>query len=210
MIMEIVKILIFDDHEVFLDGMNFALKDNENFLIDLVLTESDFRDKVSKSKYDIFILDFVIPGTDTLGLINSIREENKDSKVIVLSSLKEKKLISSLKELNVNGYIFKSEAKKVIQEAIQKILNGEEFYSILNEKEFESIDSFGDPFSDLTAKELEIVRFIAQGFSNKRIAEELKISSRTAEAHKRNIDMKLGRIPKAQLKNLALKWKLVG
>ena len=128
----------------------------------------------------------------------------------LLSSLKEKKLFTTLKEKNVNGYIFKSEAKQVIKDAIQKILKGEEFYSQLGDLELERFESSTDPFETLTEKELEIVRNIAKGLRNKQIAEELKISSRTVEAHKRNIDMKLGRIPKAQLKNLALKWKLVG
>jgi len=208
--MEKIKILILDDHEVFLDGMKFALKENEDFVIDTVLTESMFMEYLGKEDYQIFILDFMIPGTNTLDLISNIRIQKPKSKIIVLSSLKEKKLFITLKEKNVNGYIFKSEAKQVIKDAIKKILKGEEFYSQLNDFDLERFENSTDPFDELTEKELEIVRNIAKGLSNKQIAEELKISSRTVEAHKRNIDMKLGRIPKAQLKNLALKWKLVG
>lgn len=208
--MEKIKILILDDHEVFLDGMKFALTEKEDFVVDTVLTESMFMEYLGRQDYQIFILDFMIPGTNTLDLISNIRIQKPKSKIIVLSSLKEKKLFTTLKEKNVNGYIFKSEAKQVIKDAIQKILKGEEFYSQLGDLELERFESSTDPFETLTEKELEIVRNIAKGLSNKQIAEELKISSRTVEAHKRNIDMKLGRIPKAQLKNLALKWKLVG
>ncbi len=208
--MEKIKILILDDHEVFLDGMKFALTEKEDFVVDTVLTESMFMEYLGRQDYQIFILDFMIPGTNTLDLISNIRIQKPKSKIIVLSSLKEKKLFTNLKEKNVNGYIFKSEAKQVIKDAIQKILKGEEFYSQLGDLELERFESSTDPFETLTEKELEIVRNIAKGLSNKQIAEELKISSRTVEAHKRNIDMKLGRIPKAQLKNLALKWKLVG
>lgn len=208
--MEKIKILILDDHEVFLDGMKFALTEKEDFVVDTVLTESMFMEYLGRQDYQIFILDFMIPGTNTLDLISNIRIQKPKSKIIVLSSLKEKKLFTSLKEKNVNGYIFKSEAKQVIKDAIQKILKGEEFYSQLGDLELERFENSTDPFETLTEKELEIVRNIAKGLSNKQIAEELKISSRTVEAHKRNIDMKLGRIPKAQLKNLALKWKLVG
>ncbi|MBP9886610.1 MAG: response regulator transcription factor [Leptospiraceae bacterium] len=208
--MEKIKILILDDHEVFLDGMKFALTEKEDFVVDTVLTESMFMEYLGRQDYQIFILDFMIPGTNTLDLISNIRIQKPKSKIIVLSSLKEKKLFTTLKEKNVNGYIFKSEAKQVIKDAIQKILKGEEFYSQLGDLELERFESSTDPFETLTEKELEIVRNIAKGLRNKQIAEELKISSRTVEAHKRNIDMKLGRIPKAQLKNLALKWKLVG
>ena len=206
--MEKIKILILDDHEVFLDGMKFALTEKEDFVVDTVLTESMFMEYLGRQDYQIFILDFMIPGTNTLDLISNIRIQKPKSKIIVLSSLKEKKLFTTLKEKNVNGYIFKSEAKQVIKDAIQKILKGEEFYSQLGDLELERFESSTDPFETLTEKELEIVRNIAKGLRNKQIAEELKISSRTVEAHKRNIDMKLGRIPKAQLKNLALKWKL--
>ena len=154
--MEKIKILILDDHEVFLDGMKFALTEKEDFVVDTVLTESMFMEYLGRQDYQIFILDFMIPGTNTLDLISNIRIQKPKSKIIVLSSLKEKKLFTTLKEKNVNGYIFKSEAKQVIKDAIQKILKGEEFYSQLGDLELERFESSTDPFETLTEKELEI------------------------------------------------------
>ena len=91
--MEKIKILILDDHEVFLDGMKFALTEKEDFVVDTVLTESMFMEYLGRQDYHIFILDFMIPGTYTLDLISNIRIQKPKSKIIVLSSLKEKKFL---------------------------------------------------------------------------------------------------------------------
>lgn len=204
-----IKVLLFDDHEVFLEGMKFVLTENAHYAVDSVLTEENFREKISRENYKVFILDFVVPGTNMLDIIFLIQEKFPDAKIIVLSSLKDRKLYKTLKERNVNGYLFKSEARLVILQAIEKILKGEDFYSDTENTEIEKIESFGNPFDTVTEKEIEIIRYIVKGISNKKIAEALNISARTVEAHKRNIDMKLGKLSKTQLIKLAEKWKLV-
>ncbi|MBP7280752.1 MAG: response regulator transcription factor [Leptospiraceae bacterium] len=204
-----IKVLLFDDHEVFLEGMKFVLTENTHYTVDSVLTEDNFREKISRENYKVFILDFVVPGTNMLDIISLIQEKLPDAKIIVLSSLKDRKLYKTLKERKVNGYIFKSEARLVILQAIETILKGNEFYSDPENAEIEKIESFGNPFDAVTEKEIEIIRYIVKGVSNKKIAEALNISARTVEAHKRNIDMKLGKLSKAQLIKLAEKWKLV-
>lgn len=89
-----------------------------------------------------------------------------------------------------------------------KILKGENFYSEPSSVEFSKLESLVNPLESLTEKEKEIIRYIAKGYKNVNIAKELNISPRTVEAHKRNVDMKIGKLTKTQITKLVENWKL--
>ena len=137
-----------------------------------------------------------------------IQLNHKTAKIIVISSLADKTLAATLREKNVNGYLFKSDARSHINQAIQKILKGENFYSEPSSVEFSKLESLVNPLESLTEKEKEIIRYIAKGYKNVNIAKELNISPRTVEAHKRNVDMKIGKLTKTQITKLVENWKL--
>ncbi len=199
------KILILDDHEVFLDGLKSIIQKIPNLSADLVTNLENLNQKISKDSYDLILMDYIVPNINPLCLIHELKEKFLNVKIAVITSLNDEQIKSKLIELNVQGYILKSESTKSIELAIRKILDGQNYFSNLTSFDFSPIEN---PFIKLTTKEIEFVKLISKGYSNKEIAKKFDISVRTVEAHKRNIDAKLGKISKVKMNNLIQYWKI--
>lgn len=199
------KILILEDHEVFLEGLKSIIQRIPNLLADLVLNLESLNQKILNENYDLILMDYMVPNVNPLKLIQELKEKFLNVKIVVITSLNDDKLKSNLVELDIEGYILKSESSIEIEFAIKKILNGEKYFSNLSSFDFAPIEN---PFKKLTSKEIEFVKLISEGFKNKEIAKKLNISVRTVEAHKRNIDHKLGKISKVKMNNLIQYWKV--
>jgi two-component system response regulator NreC len=117
-------------------------------------------------------------------------------KVIVLSMHNEAGMIKSLTALGAQGYLLKSSSQEELLTAIIKVAGGNRFYStdvtlsILN-KSNTNTNEISQPAEQLTERETEILKFIAEGFSNKEIGAKLFISHRTVDTHRTNLMRKL-------------------
>ncbi len=121
----------------------------------------------------------------------------------------EKATITDMLDAGVKGYILKNTGKKELITALNKIASGETYFSTEVSEEINRVDETIDKRYILTAREREIVKYVAQGLSHTEIGEKIFISPRTVDTHRTNIMRKLEVHSIAQLIKLAIQLKLI-
>lgn len=194
------SILIVDDHTVLREGIRTLLSQEKD--LSIVGEAADGEEAVhlaGELKPDIVIMDIVMPVMNGVEATRRIRQLYPDISVLVLSAFSDIGYIVDLLEAGVSGYLLKSSAGKELVKAVRAVRSGE---SVLDPEvtrklvqRLASLSKTTDRREDggqLTARELEILKWAARGLSNKEISEKLVISLRTVKAHLTNIFNKLG------------------
>lgn len=185
-----IKIILVDDHQLYLDGLSSALSNDDNF--DIVLVENDAKEvlnTIENNIADIVITDISMPEMNGIEFIKFLKEKIPTMKVLVVS------MFSNLKSYkDIDGYLLKDTDITELKSVVKKIV-------LENKKCFpypkETIDNFSFKKTILSSREKEIVQLIAEEFTSDEIAEKLFVSKGTIETHRKNIFYKL------QVKNIA-------
>ena len=190
-----IKVLIVDDHTILRDGLERALETNP--IIGLVRQASSGKEAleiVKKFEPDIIFMDIFMEEMDGLETSVRILEIIPNAKIIAFSQFDDKEHITGMFSSGVKGYVVKTSGINVINEAIDTVLEGRNFFTKeLSNTIFSDIKTQRTSFetNKLTTRETEIVKFIVNGFKVREIAEKLFLSERTIEWHKNNIMEKL-------------------
>lgn len=187
------RILLVDDHAILLDGIKNLLDKEEGIVVSGLAGSAEAAlEFLKENEVDIVITDFNMPGMDGLALVNTIKRIRPGVKTIVLSMHDETHLVKEILRTGVNGYVLKKDTHKELLKAIQQVQSGNVYLSSDINKIL--IVNLQNPEEGrlLTDREREIVKLIAKEYSNKDIAEELFISERTVETHRKNIFKKTG------------------
>lgn len=195
-----ITILLVDDHKIIRDGLKLYFEDSENYE---VTSEADNGETalavLEQEQFDIVITDISMPVMDGITLTQRIKEKNPEQKIMALTMMGENQHIKHMLSAGVNGYILKNSDKGEILKAIDTITGGDNYYS--NEVTKIIMDSMTGKKkpqqrltleTPLTTREKEVLKLIVKEFSNQEIADELFISPRTVDAHKRNLLEKTG------------------
>jgi len=194
-----VSIVIADDHPMFLDGLRLAIKAVPEF--ELVGEASDGESAlqvIRSQKPAIAILDVSMPGLDGLSVVRALIEEILPVSVIFLTTYREEKLFRQALDLGVKGYVLKASAASDLVAAIRAVSRGEHFTSpaltsyLVKERQQLSGQSAGQEMAELSPSELRVLAMVGDYKTNKQIADELHISTRTVEIHRTHICQKLG------------------
>ncbi len=194
-----IRIFIVDDHPMVIDGLLGYLEDTS--LYEVVGTASGgikALEQLEKVTADIILTDIQMPHIDGLELVRELLRRNPQQKIIVLTMFNEPQLIKRMLQLGVMGYVLKNAGKKEIQQAIGMVMEGGQYYSaevthvIMNKLRGAGQKAVVSNSPALTEREMEILHLILKQQTNQEIAEELFISARTVEAHKRNLLEKTG------------------
>lgn len=187
-----MKILIVDDHRLFLEGMQTILADL--YPQHTVSAFSNCRSAIDSidagQSYDLILIDLHLPGLNGLDFLQSLKQRNIKSSVIVISSSTEENKIQSSLDLGARGFIPKYFSGEKFKVAIGKVLNGELYlpseFAHLSVKRGRKM-VIDKPKMDTTiilyGRKLEILGLISQGHSNKAIAQILNISESTVKTH---------------------------
>lgn len=192
---EKIKLMIVDDHQMFIDGVKSLLRKEKQFefIAEANTGEDAFR-LLEMYTPDILITDISMPGMSGNQLIERVKELNSEIKIMVLSMHNESDVISEIMMQEAEGYILKNTGRSELTKALEKIVDGGTFYSdevLLSLMRKVKRDFKKDEGAMLlSAREIEIVKLIALEYSNEEIAEELIISKRTVETHRKNINLK--------------------
>lgn len=183
-----VKILLVDDHEIVIDGLKSLLAKTDRALVaDTASNAQEGLEKLKATKADLVITDINMPGMDGLEFIKKIRADFPPTKIIVLSLHDEPHYIRNVMKQRVQAYILKNDTSTELLLAVERVLNGKVYLSSrINQIMMEQLE---EPAAEnlLTDREIQIIRLIAREKSNKQIGEELFISERTVETHRKNI-----------------------
>ncbi len=188
--------LVADDHPVVRKGLQSCL--SRAGRIRLVGEAADGDEALRKArelKPDVVLMDISMPGMNGLTVTEMLRKELPDMKVLVLSVQRNKDSIFRVIQAGAHGYVSKEAPSEEVIRAIESVHGGEPFFSeeIARAALNEFINSGGkkEPFSQLTSREREVLVLIAEGQSNKEIADRLNIGVRTIETHRERIMRRL-------------------
>lgn len=214
-----IKIYLADDHQLLIDGMLAVLKTNPLFeVVGVSLNGVDLIETASSRSADVVVMDINMPEKDGLEVLRELHGKALPFKIIVLSSYDDLKLVREVMKLGASGYMTKQCAGDNIVEAIQVVNNGEEYFcKTVSEKIFSTfaknnpkVNTGASAFStNLTDRELDIIRLISLEYSGKEISEELFISQHTVESHRKNLMKKLDAKTTVGLVKYAIKHNLV-
>jgi DNA-binding NarL/FixJ family response regulator len=203
------KILLIDDHQLLVDGLEALIINEFGFNIDKAITGKDAISMIAFNTYKAIITDISLPDRSGLELVEFAKERSH-APIMVYTMHNEIDVITEAMRKGAIGYVLKSDGKSELLQAIKSIVNGEEYFSADVRKIIERINARKSHVHDvISSREIEIIRFIAGGFTSKEIGDKLDISERTVETHRRNIMKKTGCKSAAQVVDYARKEGLI-
>jgi NarL family two-component system response regulator LiaR len=193
---ESIRVLIVDDHAVVREGLR-ALIDVDPEL-ELVGEAADGVEAVQKARSlqpDVILLDLVMPRMGGIEAIGEIKQENPGARILVLTSFAEDDKVFPAIKAGALGYLLKDSSAQELLLAIRDVHQGEPtMHPTIARRLMRELQRPPDlpPTEDpLTEREVEVLRFVAQGLSNQEIADVLVLSERTVRTHVTNILTKL-------------------
>lgn len=180
-----LKILIADDHELFLDGLRLALSGlDEDMNIDMVHNHKELQEKADgKTSYDLILTDLAMPGLAWHESLRLLKEHNPETPIVILSAVYDREIVLQAVDIGASGFIPKTSSNKIILSALHLVLSGGLYLpsELLNAAPAEG--SAAETKGLLTPRQLDVLRLMGQGKPNKIIARELDLSEGTVKLH---------------------------
>lgn len=211
------KILIIDDYNIFRRGLKLLLEKNNDFeVVGEALNGKELFELLEKVKPDVIVMDVMLPEKSVVSIAKKLNKEFPFIPFIIITvSVIEHTILECIMN-GAKGLIWRESTPEELIHAIKIVASGGSYLQVSNfvNNIPENNSPAGKEFlnghrSQLSDREIEILKLIARGFSYKQIAKKLFISPRTVEAHKSNILSKLGLKSKAQAIHYALKNNLI-
>ncbi|MGE5110237.1 MAG: response regulator [Acidobacteriaceae bacterium] len=202
-----IKVLLVDDHALVRRGFRMMLEDDPD--IDVAGEASDGEEAIrlaEKVQPRVIVMDCALPKMDGMEATKKIKAQWPDIAILMLSMHAEETWVRLALESGANGYILKSAVDLDLADAIKRVAAGN---TVLDPKVSLTAVLRGERASGLTAREVEILRLIVSGKSNKEIAADLGLSVNTVAVHRANIMESLGIHNTAELVVYAIKNGLV-
>jgi DNA-binding NarL/FixJ family response regulator len=211
------NILLADDHTIVRQGIKRIIEEVQNYMVIGEVGDGlQILPKVKELHPDIIILDISMPKLRGIEAVSEIKKIDEDIKILILTVHKNEEYVYECLSSGANGYILKEDAAKELIFAIDSIKQNKIYISsnFRSDVILDLIKRKGDlrdksSIELLTNREREVLKLIAEGYANKRIAKLLSISVRTVERHRSNIMKKLNVSNVVELVKYALKLGLV-
>ncbi len=214
-----IKILIADDHQLVTEGLVSLLDGEPGYeVISTVRNGFEAIKKVEILQPDLVLMDIDMPMMDGIQSTEEIKRRLPHVKIIILSMHKEKSLIQRAIKIGADGYQVKNADRREFLKSISEVMAGRKSFSdevkeaLEMEKGAKAHSSFQNASVtafDLTEREIEILKLIAEGFNNREIGDKLFISQNTVDTHRKNIMRKLSANNVAALIKFAMKAGLM-
>lgn len=188
---EKITLALVDDHQIVIDGLMSLLKGHEKFNFAFATTHpEDVTQKIAETPVDILLTDIMMPKLQGNQLAKQVKEKFPKIKILALSMSGQGDLVNEMiEDADISGYVLKNIGKQELITALEKIASGGIYFSeeVINELQRSSVRKKEKEKAHLTDREIEVIRLIEKEYNNKQIAEELFISERTVETHRKNI-----------------------
>jgi DNA-binding NarL/FixJ family response regulator len=187
-----IKIVIADDHRMFIDGVKSLLSKEQKLIF--VYEASNGEDALSfirKNEINLLITDISMPGMSGTELAKKVKQEFPQIKVLVLSMFNDPAIVNEILQSEAEGYILKNTGKQELLNAISKIMDNGTYYSnevmnlMLNQNRKTRNKETNKEL--LTERETEILKLVCEEYTTIGIAEKLFISPGTVDTHRKNI-----------------------
>ena len=193
---QIIKVLVADDHPVVRKGLQTCLAQQKNFkVVGEAVDGGEALRMARELSPDVVLMDISMPGMNGLAVTEVLRREAPAMKVLILSVHSNKEYIFRIIQAGAHGYVSKEAPPAELLRAIESVYEGEPHFS--EDIRRDALNQFvigggkKPRFAQLTGRELEVLSLIADGQSNKEIADRLNIGVRTIETHRERIMRRL-------------------
>jgi DNA-binding NarL/FixJ family response regulator len=208
------RILIVDDHPLVRTGFVQLISDEPDLEVcGEAADETEALQKVAALKPDLVIIDLSLAGGSGMNLIERIKAHYDNISMLVASMHDESLFAERVLAAGALGYLNKQEAPSNIIKAIRRVLEGRVYVSDkLTERLLDSLTGLAaktpgqSPMQRLSNRELEVFELIGRGMTTGKIADHLKLSTKTIETHRENIKKKLGLASGQELTRRAMHW----
>jgi DNA-binding NarL/FixJ family response regulator len=190
------RILIADDHQMFIDGLRSILdKQNNIEIVAEALNGVQAVKMAGENNIDLVLMDVNMPKLNGIEAARTIKEQFPNVKILLLTMYGTRDFIEKALEINVDGYILKNTGKEELMTAIATLMRNEKFYSEEVKNSF--MGSFARKTSNvqevhISKREVEVLKLVAQELTTAQIADKLFISHHTVDTHRKNLLSKLG------------------
>lgn len=194
-----MKILVADDHELFLKGLELVLQDlDKNIQLVFAKNYTEIFQIIEKEQdFNLVLTDLAMPGSNWLEAMKQIHTSLPDTPIIILSAVFDREIVQKTIEIGVSGYIPKTSSNAVILSAVNLVMSGGVYIpsELLNadlKNEFATLKQFveispsknvEENIKILTPRQIDVIKCIAHGQSNKQIAHELGLTEGTVKLH---------------------------
>lgn len=209
-----VKVMITDDHSLIREGLKQLLELEGDFqVIAEVCDGIDCMGKLKEQIPDVLLLDINMPRMNGLEVLQKIKDEKIDVKILVLTVHNEVEYLLKAVDIGINGYLLKDSESSELKKAILSVVDGEDYIQpslipVLNAKMIDR-DMDSEKIEKLTKRELEVLKLLAVGMYNKGVADELHISERTVKNHVSSIFKKIDVSDRTQAAVFAIRNNLI-
>ncbi|WP_300672056.1 response regulator transcription factor [Soonwooa sp.] len=215
-----MKIYIIDQHQIVIDGLISLLARRKGYeVVGYTNSISEAIDWLENNEVDLIITEIIFSNENFAELSRSIKKNQKNAKVLILTGENKIKRIADLFKMGIHGFVEKHNDSRTVIDAITCIRNGKEYVGEeLREKVLQSFlnskpENNGLPLNELlesiTNRELEVIQLICDGCNSKEISDRLFISFNTVETHRRHIFQKLNIRNSTGLVRFALQHNLI-
>jgi DNA-binding NarL/FixJ family response regulator len=206
------KVIIVEDHAIFREGLKRIITELDDLeLIGEAPNGAVFLEMLKKHTPDLVLMDIQMPVMDGIEATEKALIQNPSLKILVLSMFGEEEYVYSMVDKGIYGFILKTSDVSDFKKAIQKVSDGQQYYSeeimqilVKKVRGFDTVDKIV-----LSEKETEVLRLLCKGLSNNEIADKLFISVRTVEGYRNKLLQKTNSSNVINLVLFALKNKLV-
>lgn len=211
---DVIRVLLVDDQELFRRGVTMVLSADGDFEIDDVDNGDQALEKIALDPFDVVLLDVRMPGRSGVEVCAEIKRMAPSTGIIMLTASDEEADLYESIRAGASGYLLKDGSTyDQVAEAVRVVAGGQSLISpamatkLLDE--FVQMTRDPAPSTGLTNRELEVLRHVAQGMSNRDIAQTLFISENTVKNHIRNILEKLQMKSRMEAAMFAVRTKLI-
>lgn len=216
--MEKTRLLIADDHLLFINGLRLIMKETMNIdVADHALNGKEAIEKCRKEHFDFVLMDINMPVIDGIEATREIKLHHPETKVLIVSMRSDLDAVSKVMKAGADGFLIKNADASEFRKAFHDIQNGkiylsEYFSTLVNvQKNGDAKRSDYIRFSEniITAREKSVLKLICEGFTNAEIAETLFLSVATVNTHRNNMLAKLNLPNTAALVRFGIDNKLI-
>jgi DNA-binding NarL/FixJ family response regulator len=207
-----IRVVIVDDHAILREGVRALLALHPD--LEVVGEAADGKDAIARVEEldpDVVLMDIAMPGLGGIEASLELKKLGKRARILILSQYEDREYVRRLLKAGVSGYVLKKSAGAELANAIRAVHRGglvldpEVARAAMEEAGPVVPGASADPYESLTDREKQVLKLVAEGRSNKEVAEVLGISVKTAMSHREHVMEKLGLHNRTELVRFAIR-----
>lgn len=206
-----IRVLIVDDHAILREGVRALLQLQPDLEVaGEASSGTEAIDAAARLDPDVVLMDIAMPGLGGIEAALEMKKQGRRARILILSQYEDREYVRRLLKAGVSGYVLKKSAGAELANAIRAVHRGglvldPEVARTAMEEGGPAAPGEVDPYDSLTDREKQVLKLVAEGRSNKEVAEVLGISVRTAMSHREHVMEKLGLHNRTELVRFAIK-----